>query len=87
MKQTLKLWMMAAILVISGATVLTSCSKDDDNATIVTPQAKEYFTLWNQCEALTALQDFVKDVTDPASANFIPAEDRIATFDMDGTFV
>ena len=59
--------------------MLTSCSKDDDNNIVVTPAAKEYFTLWNQCEALTALQDYVKDVTDPASANFIPAEDRIAT--------
>ena len=29
MRQT-KLWMLAAILVICGATVLTSCSKDDD---------------------------------------------------------
>ena len=79
--------MLAAILVISGATVLTSCGKDDDNNTVVTPPAKAYFTLWNQCKALTALQDYVKDVTDPASRNFIPAEDRIATFDMDGTFV
>ena len=85
--KTLKIWMFAAILVFSGASVLTSCSKDDDNNTIVTPPAKEYFTLWNQCEALTALQEYVKDVTDPASANFIPEEDRIATFDMDGTFV
>ena len=87
MKQ-MKLWMLAAILIISGASVLTSCGNEDNS--IVTPQqppAKEYFTLWNQCEALTALQDFVKDVTDSASANFIPAEDRIATFDMDGTFV
>ncbi|MBQ7471185.1 MAG: hypothetical protein IJS97_02005, partial [Prevotella sp.] len=86
MKQTSKLWMLAAILFICGATVLTSCSKDDDT-NIVSPLPKEYFTLWNQCEALTALQDYVKDVTNPASANFIPAEDRIATFDMDGTFV
>ena len=85
MKQV-KLWMLAAILVISGATVLTSCSKDDDDNEVVQP-AKEYFTLWNQCEALTALQDYVKDVTDPASKNFIKEEDRIATFDMDGTFV
>ena len=49
--------------------------------------AKEYFTLWNNCEALTALQEYVKDVTNPQSANFIATEDRIATFDMDGTFV
>ena len=80
------LWMLAAILVISGASVLTSCSKDDDNNAVVQP-AKEYFTLWNQCEALTALQDYVKDVTNPSSPNYIKEEDRIATFDMDGTFV
>jgi phosphoserine phosphatase len=49
--------------------------------------AKKYFTLWNDCEALTALQTYVQDVTNPQSANFIPMSDRIATFDMDGTFV
>ena len=87
MKQTLKLWMFAAILTISGATVLTSCGKEDQSIVTPQPPQKEYFTLWNPCEALTALQDYVRDVTDPASANFIPAEDRIATFDMDGTFV
>ena len=30
--------------------------------------------------------DFVTDVTNPNSPNYIPPEDRIATFDMDGTF-
>ena len=37
--------------------------------------------------ALTALKDYVEDVTNPKSANFICEEDRIATFDMDGTFL
>ena len=85
MKQV-KLWVFAAILITCGGSVLTSCSKDDDSS-VVQPTSKEYFTLWNQCEALTALQEYVKDVTDPASKNFIREEDRIATFDMDGTFV
>ncbi len=49
--------------------------------------AKEYFTLWNSCDALSVLKDYVEDVTDPSSKNFIREEDRIATFDMDGTFV
>ena len=62
--------MLAAILVICGASVLTSCSKDDDNNAVVQP-VKEYFTLWNQCEALTTLQDYVKDVTNPSSPNYI----------------
>ena len=85
MKNT-KFWMLAAILVICGTSVLSSCGNDDDNPAVVRP-AKEYFTLWNQCEALTTLQDYVKDVTNPTSPNFIKEEDRIATFDMDGTFV
>ena len=80
-------WVLVAILTICGPAVLTSCSNDDNSTTVVTPQQKEYFTLWNQCEALTALKEYVEDVTNPASANFIPEEDRIATFDMDGTFV
>ncbi len=44
---------------------------------------KQYFTLWNSCEALTVLQEYVQDVTDPSSRNYIKPEDRIATFDMD----
>ena len=56
-----KLWMLAAILTICGMSVLTACGNEDTNP-IVQP-TKEYFTLWNQCEALTTLQDYVKDVT------------------------
>ena len=65
------------------ACILFSCSDDDDNS----PRVKDIFTQWNTCEALTALQDYVEDVTNPNSKNFIKEEDRIATFDMDGTFV
>ena len=72
-----------AIVFVMLAVVLAGCHKDDDS----TPKEKEYFTLWNSCEALTALQDYVDDVTDPKSKNFIATEDRIATFDMDGTFI
>ena len=68
--------LIAAVLVL-----FSSCNKIDPD----TP--KQYFTQWNSCEALTALQEYVKDVTDPSSKNYIKPEDRIATFDMDGTFV
>ena len=82
------LWMLVAILTISvQTTTLTSCSKDDDNNSTVVLPAKTYFQSWNQCEALTALKTYVEDVTNPQSPNFISTEDRIATFDMDGTFV
>ena len=51
-------------------------------------EQEEVFTQWNtDAPALNALIEYVEDVTDPDSENFIPAEDRIATFDMDGTLM
>lgn len=70
------------VAIMTIGLIATSCTKDDD----IQPK-KEYFTLWNQCEALNTLQEYVKDVTNPNSTNYIKVEDRIATFDMDGTFV
>ena len=51
---------------------------------------KEYLKLWqdyDQYRPLTVLKNYVEDVTNTNSKNFIPVEDRIATFDMDGTFI
>ena len=75
--------MMAAVLTCGLPMAVTSCSKNNAEAI----ETKNYFPSWNSCEALTALQEYVEDVTNPKSTNFIKAEDRIATFDMDGTFV
>ena len=77
-------WVLVATLICSPV-MYTSCTKEDTAA--VNPIKKEYFTLWNSCDALTALKEYVEDVTNQKSANFIKEEDRIATFDMDGTFV
>ncbi|MBO4851879.1 MAG: haloacid dehalogenase-like hydrolase [Prevotella sp.] len=83
MMKEMKLWVLLVTLVCGLSTTLTSCHKDDDDG----PSKREYFKYWNKCEALTALQEYVQDVTNPKSPNFIDVEDRIATFDMDGTFV
>ena len=77
MKQA-KLWMM-----VVGLTIIYGFGSGDNES----ESKKDYFTLWNQCEALTVLQEYVDDVTNPNSVNFIKEEDRIATFDMDGTFI
>ena len=79
------LLMLALLCMVAQGPLLTSCSKDDDQ-TEKTAQ-KTYFASWNQCDALNTLKAYVEDVTNPKSANFIKAEDRIATFDMDGTFI
>ncbi len=78
-------WVFAAILIICSISCGTTRMSSSLPHDVVT--TKEYFTLWNKCEALTALQDYVKDVTNPNSPNYIKEEDRIATFDMDGTFI
>jgi phosphoserine phosphatase len=85
MKQT-RLWMFVTILTFfCGAGMLTSCDNEDNPS--VLPPSGDFFPNWNECEALAVLQDYVEDVTNPRSPNFISVEDRIATFDMDGTFI
>ena len=45
------------------------------------------FKYWNDnSPTKQKIIEFVEAATDPTSPNFIPEEDRIATFDMDGTF-
>ncbi len=43
------------------------------------------FANWNDCASLTAFKDYVAATTDKNSADYIPVEDRIVVFDMDGT--
>ncbi len=46
------------------------------------------FRYWNRnSAAFNQLTEYVKDVTDKNSRNFIPEEDRIAVFDCDGTLM
>jgi phosphoglycolate phosphatase-like HAD superfamily hydrolase len=40
---------------------------------------------WNDTETKAAIIAFVDKVTNPGSGDFVPARDRIATFDNDGT--
>jgi phosphoglycolate phosphatase-like HAD superfamily hydrolase len=40
---------------------------------------------WNDGSAKQAILDFVRDTTDRTSPKFVPPEERIATFDQDGT--
>ena len=40
---------------------------------------------WSDGSAKQAILDFVRSTTDRANPNFVPPEERIATFDQDGT--
>lgn len=41
---------------------------------------------WNNSQNKQDIINFVKDVTNKKSANFVPVKDRIAVFDADGTY-
>ena len=46
------------------------------------------FQYWNQdSPALKELKAFVTTVTDPNSKGYVPPQDRVATFDVDGTLI
>lgn len=68
------------VMMLCLCSVLCSCQAD----------AKKQNTLasWNDASPTkAAIIEFVEDVTDKNSENFVPVENRIATFDMDGTIV
>ncbi|MCR5699646.1 MAG: haloacid dehalogenase-like hydrolase [Treponemataceae bacterium] len=78
MKRTTHYLALSILLVF--ALTFSACTKGN-------PAKSFEFTQWNDAPALTALKDYVATVTDKNSSDFIPEEDRIATFDMDGTFM
>ena len=46
------------------------------------------FKYWDENSAvLQSLKDFVSHVTDQSDANFVPADERVAVFDLDGTLI
>jgi phosphoglycolate phosphatase-like HAD superfamily hydrolase len=47
--------------------------------------ASEPLPSWNEGSAKQAILNFVRETTDRASPKFVPPEERIATFDQDGT--
>src|SRR5207237_4774001 len=48
-------------------------------------QAQDPLPSWNDGPAKQAIVDFVKATTETGGANFVAPEERIATFDQDGT--
>ncbi|QIA06405.1 HAD family hydrolase [Draconibacterium halophilum] len=72
--------MMHRNLFLLLALLLTQC-------TITTKESSktEVLPLWNDGAVKTAITEFVSNVTDTTSADFVAVTDRIAVFDNDGT--
>ena len=76
---------LAGMLTVGAYFVDTEAATRDEIAAITVKKSGN-FKYWSKNAApITALKNYVKDVTNKRSANFIPVEDRIAVFDWDGT--
>ena len=81
-RQKLGIIRSCLLLALVAAALLSCASAPKAGA------GKNALSLWNEgASSKAALVAYVEAVTDEKSPDFIPVEDRIATFDMDGTFV
>jgi phosphoglycolate phosphatase-like HAD superfamily hydrolase len=71
--------MLAGVATTAAATSLTGYSRAQSQAP-APPLAS-----WIEGPAKYAILDFIRATTDPSSKDFVIPEDRIATFDQDGT--
>ena len=69
---------LAALPALAGSLLPTA-----SNAQAQSPERP--LNSWNDGPAKQAILDFVRATTDPASPTFVQPEERIATFDQDGT--
>lgn len=85
MKKKILAAIAAGLIALSSFSATNAASREEIAA--INVQTASDFQFWNENSPILAkIVDFVEDTTNPFSQNYIPPEDRIATFDMDGTF-
>ncbi len=73
----MRLSLRSILWTLTILVLLLSCSREE--------KKQSYLPSWNEGPAKQAIVQFVKKTTDKNSPDFFPEEERIATFDLDGT--
>ncbi len=73
----MKLTRLITFTCLALLALVTSCA--------TAQPANDPLPSWNDGPAKQAIVNFVQTTTDSGSTNFVPPEERIATFDQDGT--
>ena len=77
---------LAATLALGGCTAPAGQSGQASNQQSSSTQQEASLASWNDdSPTIKLVKDYVKNVTDEKSADFIPKEDRVVTIDWDGT--
>jgi phosphoserine phosphatase len=71
-------------IIVTIAIVGSAYSQPSRQNTIT---AHDPLNLWNEGPAKASILSFVKTVTDKTNPKFLPLQDRVAVFDMDGTIL
>jgi hypothetical protein len=71
--------------ILLAATIAAVVASVGEYAQAQAKPATDPLASWNERPAKQAILDFVRDTVDPSSRNFVPPQDRVATFDQDGT--
>lgn len=73
--------------LLSIAILVSSCESkiEDSGSTALRNESSDPLPSWKDVASKNRIITYVTDVTNDKSKNFIPIEDRIATFDNDGT--
>lgn len=80
----MRIYKQKSILIALACVLMTGLF----NIGCSTQARKADLNLWNDtAPAKSALVSYVENVTNPKSADFIPVENRIAVFDLDGTLI
>ena len=78
--------MKKGLTIIIAFCLLFSCAACGSRTAAAEVTEPEALAYWNPSSvAMQSIMDFVAEATDEQSEGFIPKEDRIAVFDMDGT--
>jgi hypothetical protein len=75
---------LSVILILTGWSASLTAATPTASQPAATA-ATDPLPSWNDGPAKQAILDFVKTTTDKNNPKFVPPEDRIATFDQDGT--
>ncbi len=79
-------FVLACTMAVGVAAGAQAASREE-LAAIHVKSASDFKYWTNGSQAKEKLVNYVKDVTNKKSPNFIPVEDRIAVFDLDGTLI
>jgi phosphoserine phosphatase len=71
------------LLFVVLATIGVGCSRSPHQNV----PASDPLDQWNEGQAKTSILNFIKTVTDETNPDFVAVQDRVAVFDMDGTFL